>query len=113
MNATKSKNFRVSLNAIRLLEQAAKRNHSTETAVLEMCVARYAIECGVDVDAAQAVLTAHIAKSIGARASSSPQSRGADSSHKLIEDTLGKYETASVEAPVKQPARRVTRPASR
>ncbi|MDE2106341.1 MAG: hypothetical protein KGL39_54480 [Patescibacteria group bacterium] len=69
MSATKPKNFRMSQKAVKLLRETATRNNITETDVIEHCVARYAIELGIDVERAKALLLEHVAKMVSARKS--------------------------------------------
>lgn len=56
MAETTQKNFRMSEDAIRLLHSVARARGMTETDVVEICVAKYALDIGQDVDRAKELL---------------------------------------------------------
>ena len=67
MTDTKPENFRLSRQARTLLADIAKANGITKTDVVEHCVARYALELGLEVERARALLLTHLAQGVAAR----------------------------------------------
>lgn len=63
---TKQTNFRLSIEADKLLEDIAAHNGINKTDVVEYCVARYAAELGIDIDRAKTLLLQNLAKPIAA-----------------------------------------------
>jgi hypothetical protein len=61
---TKQANFRLSVQAEKLLKDIASVRGVNKTDVVEYCVARYAAELGVDIEGAKALLLQNLAKSI-------------------------------------------------
>lgn len=53
MSNTVQKNFRLSTKAIRILDECARIGQTTDTKVVELCIACYALELGVEVKRAR------------------------------------------------------------
>jgi hypothetical protein len=62
MAETVQKNFRMSAPAIKLLHDVARELGTTETEVIQTCVAKYALEIGKDVEQAKELLFQHICR---------------------------------------------------
>lgn len=66
MGLSVQKNFRLSAKARKVLRNAALQAQMTETDVVEHCIARYALELGVEVERAKALLLEHLAQGVAA-----------------------------------------------
>src|SRR5215469_5832215 len=85
MAETVQKNFRLSARAIKVLHEVARALGTTETDVVETCVAKYALEIGRDVERARELLFQQIC---GAAASGgSTTGQGASASGESVAAT--------------------------
>lgn len=91
MKKTTQKNFRISELSVNLMRQIAEKNSVTETAVVEYCVTRYAIDMDLSVEIAKNLLLANISEilSVNLKINSSP---GRQLAQDMMDDGLTKRE---------------------
>lgn len=96
------KNFRMSQRSIKLLHDVARAQKTTETEVVEFCVAKYALDLGQDVGRARELLLEQICRA----AANSPvlHSRAEESSSFALNEESGRRAGQTAEPPAGQSA---------
>lgn len=89
MGETQQKNFRMSVESIQILSEIALERGVTDTDVIEACVARYAIDLGIQSEAAKSLLMRQIAKTIVACPQQKPTSQIPSLGRKMARLAMG------------------------